>query len=525
MKSFYILFVTLTLLTLGSCEKFLETEPSDFLAPSTYFNSEKELNNALTGVYDVLGSTALYGDYVFYQYDITDEGVYGHAGVTNGVQVYNFASSNTVIDATWTTLYNGIGRANLLLENIDKPEMNENKRDAIEGEALFLRAYYYFLLAQMWGDVPLILETTKSADDTQRPRTPLAQVYEQILNDLKKAESLVLPITALNFSGRANKSAVRGMLARVCLHMAGYPLKDHSKYAEAKHWAAKVINDTEAGHALNQSYEQVFINLAADKYDIKESLFEVEFWGNRSDAYTESGRLGTRNGIRCLNPDLGYSLGRINATPRFYQRFEEEDKRRDWNIAPFIYPSANSVDPVYWAESNLWQRSCGKYRRMYEVVKPQSTSFSPINYPIMRYADILLMFAEADNELTAIPSDSAVNFVNLVRRRGFGLDMTVPGIADVSSGDRSSRLNFQAFLRDERSRELCFEGLRKGDLIRWEQFLSEMRAAASEIDLIAVSGYKFEARAGFNVSEKNYLFPIPSNEMSLNRMLKQNPGW
>jgi hypothetical protein len=606
MKSCYIiLFPAFALLTLGSCKKFLTTEPSDFLAPSTYYNSEKELSYALTGVYDILGNSSLYGDNVFYQFDITDEGVYGHAGVTAGVQVYNFSSSDPVIDATWRVLYNGIGRANLLLENINRPVMDDNKRNVIKGEALFLRGFYYFLLAQMWGDVPLVLETTKSPTDTQRPRTPLSQVYEQILKDLQEAEWLVLPIKAVGFGGRVNQSAVRGMLARVCLYMAGHPLNDKSKYAEARNWAKKVIDDTEAGHALNNSYNQVFMNLAADKYDIKESIFEVEFWGNRADAYTESGRLGSRNGIRCMNVDTGYSLGRINATPRFYQRYQALDDRRDWNIAPYIYGGTNDAVKQYWPESNIWQRSCGKYRRMYEVVLPKSTSFTPINYPILRYADVLLMFAEADNELTTTPSPEAINAVNLVRRRGFGktihgenlssitvtnggsgysttnlpvititggggsgataqptvsggkitaititnrgafytssptititggsgtgavatATITVAGDADVSAGDRSSKDNFRAFLQDERSRELCFEGLRKGDLIRWKIFIEEMRAAGTEINQIAASAYKFESRAGLNVAEKNYLFPIPTDEMSLNRKLVQNPGW
>lgn len=604
MKSFYISFLAFALLSLGSCKKFLDTEPSDFLAPGTYYNSEKELNYALTGVYDVLGSADLYGDNMFYQFDITDEGVYGHAGVTSGVQVYNFSSSNATVSATWKALYSGIGRANLLLENINRPVMDEKKRGVIKGEALFLRSYYYFLLAQMWGDVPLILETTKLPEDTQRPRAPLRDVYNQIVRDLKEAETLVQSIKTLGFGGRANKSAVRGILARVYLYMAGYPLNDKSKYADAREWAKKVIDDTEAAHALNGSYNQVFINLAADKYDIKESLFEVEFWGNRSDAYTESGRLGTRNGIRCLNVDTGYSLGRINATPRFYNRYQALDDRRDWNIAPYIYGGTNNAEKQYWAESNTWQRSCGKYRRMYEVVIPKSTSFSPINYPILRYADILLMFAEADNELTASPSTEAVNAINLVRRRGFGKTVhgenlsgiavvnggsgysttnlptvtitggggsgasaratvasgritaititnrgsfytstptvsitgsgtgaiataviTLPGSADVPTGDYSSKENFRAFLHDERSRELCFENLRKGDLIRWQEFIEEMRAAGTEINQIAASAYKFESRAGLNVAEKNYLFPIPTNEMSLNRALVQNLGW
>ncbi|WP_343306752.1 RagB/SusD family nutrient uptake outer membrane protein [Chitinophaga niabensis] len=605
MKAKYIYLLALVLVTQGSCKKFLETKPSDFLAPETYYNTEKELTYALTGIYDVLGSSDLYGDNVFYHFDITDEGVYGHAGVTAGVQVYNFSSSDPIVASTWETLYNGIGRANLLLENIDRPVMDEAKRKVIKGEALFLRGYYYFLLAQMWGDVPLILNTTTSPDDTQRPRTPLADVYKQVLADLKEAETLVQPIKTLGFGGRANKSAVRGMLARVCLYMAGYPLNDKAKYTDARDWAKKVMDDGEAGHALNNSYDQVFINLAADKYDIKESLFEVEFWGNRSDAYTESGRLGSRNGIRCTNVDTGYSLGRINATPRFYNRYQPLDERRDWNIAPYIYGGTNNAVREYWPESNTWQRSCGKYRRMYEVLLPKSTSFTPINYPVMRYADVLLMFAEADNELNAVPSAEAINAVNLVRRRAFGKNIhgenlstitvanggsgysstnlpvititggggsgataratvsggritaititnrgafyttaptvtitggggtgasavaviTTPGDADVTPGDYSSQNNFRAFLHDERSRELCFEGLRKGDLIRWQEFIEEMRAAGTEINQIAASAYKFESRAGLNVSEKNYLFPVPTNEMSLNRALVQNPGW
>lgn len=605
MKSFYISLLAFALITQGSCKKFLETEPSDFLAPETYYNTEKELSYALTGVYDVLGSADLYGDNIFYQFDITDEGVYSHAGLTAGVQVYNFSSADPVVFNTWETLYNGIGRANLVLENIDRPEMNEDKRKVIKGEALFLRGYFYFLLAQMWGGVPLILHTTTSPDDTQQPRASLSEVYNQVLADLQEAEQLVQPIKTLGFGGRANKSAVRGILARVCLYMAGYPLNDKSKYTDARNWAKKVIDDAEASHALNDSYNQVFINLAADKYDIEESLFEVEFWGNRSDAYTESGRLGSRNGIRCTNVDTGYSLGRINATPRFYSRFEELDERRDWNIAPYIYGGANNAEKMYWPESNTWQRSCGKYRRMYEVLTPKSTSFTPINYPVLRYADVLLMFAEADNELTAMPSTEAINAVNLVRRRAFGkyihgenlreitvtnggsgyssanppdvtitggggsgataratvsggaitaititdrgafytsaptvtitggggtgatatAGITVPGDADVQPGDYSSQNNFRAFLQDERSRELCFEGLRKSDLIRWQKFIEEMRAAGTEISQIAASAYKFESRAGLNVSEKNYLFPIPTREMSLNRALVQNPEW
>jgi hypothetical protein len=605
MKISKILFAVFVLYLTGGCKKFLETEPADFLTPSNYFEKEEELQIALNGVYDMLGNGNLYGDNMFYNFDITDEGVYSHAGETSGPKVYNMATSDPIITATWETLYSGIGRANLLLENIDKPQMDSAKRGVIKGEALFLRSYYYFLLVQMWGNVPLKLELTKAPDDTQHPQATKQEIYAQILKDMKEAEQLVLPIRQIGHAGRISKSAVRGILARVCLHMAGYPLNDQSKYAEAREWAKKVIDDVDAGHALNPSYNQVFINLAQDKYDIKESIWEVEFWGNRSDAYVESGRLGSRNGIRCMNTDTGYSLGRINATPRLYNRYGELDERRDWNIAPFVWGGANDAVRQYWPASNTWQRSCGKYRRMYELLSPKNTSFTPINYPLLRFADIVLMYAEADNELSSAPSPQTIELVNQVRRRGFGkmlhgeivksitvtnggsgysttnrpviniiggggsgamatatitsgkitaITITAPGAfytadptititggagsgatatamittpadAEINPGDQSSKENFREFLRDERSRELCFEGLRKWDLIRWRIFIEEMRAAGTEISQIATSAYKFESRAGLNVSEKDYLFPVPTKEMSLNRALEQNPNW
>jgi hypothetical protein len=103
--------------------------------------------------------------------------------------------------------------------------------------------------------------------------------------------------------------------------------------------------------------------------------------------------------------------------------------------------------------------------------------------------------------------------------------LTSPSDANIPAADYSTKDNFRAYIRDERSRELCFEGLRTGDLIRWGNFIEEMRAAGTEINQIAVSGYKFESRAGLNVTEKDFFFPIPINELTLNRALTQNPGW
>ncbi len=220
-----------------------------------------------------------------------------------------------------------------------------------------------------------------------------------MLADLTEAETLVPSIKAVGFGGRANKSAVRGILARVCLYMAGYPLNDRSKYTDARNWAKKVMDDAEAAHTLNNSYNQVFINLAADKYDIRESLFEVEFWGNRSGCVhgKRPPRFAERHPLHeCWIPATasGASMQLPVSTIAM---------RRSMSAAtgishPIFAAGPTTLKEEYWPESNTWQRSCGKYRRMYEVLLPKSTSFTPINYPILRYSDVLLMFAEADNE-------------------------------------------------------------------------------------------------------------------------------
>ena len=157
-----------------------------------------------------------------------------------------------------------------------------------------MRAYYYFILVEHWGDVPLILSPTVDLKVLEKSAESLLEkVYEQIIGDMDLAEDLVQSATGAGFGGRVTKSAVRGILARVCLRMAGNPLNDESRYAEARSWAKKVIrDDTESGHRLHPDYSQVFINYAQDKYDIKESIWEVEFWGNAQNSYRETGRVG-----------------------------------------------------------------------------------------------------------------------------------------------------------------------------------------------------------------------------------------
>src|SRR5690606_32048866 len=214
-----MLLVLLAIAT--SCEKAFEKDPNDFLARVNYYETEGQWMAALAGTDDILG--AVYGTVWLYRTGMEgDEGYFARATPVLGPQNFNQASSDNDTHAIWRNLFNGINRANLLLANVDKNTgIAIEVRRRVRGEALFLRGYYYFVLAHLWGGVPIFTQPTASAKDTDSERNSLAEVYEQVLKDMTAAEALVPTIEEIQFGGRVSKSAVRGILARVCLYMAG----------------------------------------------------------------------------------------------------------------------------------------------------------------------------------------------------------------------------------------------------------------------------------------------------------------
>jgi len=597
----YIIASIMLLLSITSCKKFLDTKPLNVLAPVNYYNSEHDLRAALAGVYDILGKAPLYAYSMNVKYATeADEGFYYRSTQTTGPQVYNFTTSDPEVLNLWTTLYQGISRANALLDNVDKPTMDEIKRGNIKGEALFLRAYYYFLLVTNFGDVPLITKSVQSVADNNISRTPASKVYEQITSDMITAEGLVMPITDAKIGGIVNKSAVRGILARVYLYWAGYPLNNTAKYADARKWAQKVMDDATAGHALNPSFSQVFTNYAQNKYDIKESIWEAEFSSKGTGGTSELGQIGSWIGIASSNATIGTAYGFICASPKLYNLYEPGDLRRSRSITPFTY-AADGTKTYYTASNSLYGRCAAKWRREEETDVPKANQSTPQNFPILRYADVLLMFAEADNAVNNGPTQDAVKAVNLVRQRawsegiknititsggsgytsaptvtfsgggtgatstatisggavtavvldpdpntgtkmgqytsapvitftggngtGASATATIYTTADANIPTGLNKQDFLTLIQKERSRELCFEAMRKYDLIRWNIFLPTLKAIADDINTNAPATVKYTALGYSNAQQKNLLFPIPITEISLNPLLVQNPGW
>lgn len=184
------------------CSDFLEREPKNMLYPDTYYNSEKNLEAALTGVYSTLGDTYLYGNnYVVGLGNDADESYYFRSTYTYGPVIYNHTASDAGVSNLWTILYKGIGRANLLLYKLPQAEVEEKVKERIKGEALFLRGYFYFLLVQTFGSVPLVLEPTLVPENMSVPQSSPADVYAQILKDMEMAEGLVFTLNDVNHAG------------------------------------------------------------------------------------------------------------------------------------------------------------------------------------------------------------------------------------------------------------------------------------------------------------------------------------
>lgn len=621
MKRIAILFGIIVLfMNISSCKRFLDTKPQDYLTPVNFYDTEEQLNFALAAVYSPLGDAALYGGRIGRSGLDADDGFYDRSTDITGVSSYNVAAADPNVRSWWATCYRGINRANLLLANINKPSMNETARAVIEGEARFLRAYYYFMLASNFGGVPLLLDPTENVESTAVPRAPLKEVYIQIIKDMEEAEAKVKTAQSVGHGGRINKSAVRGLLARVNLFMAGLPLKDESRYAEAHKWAKMVMDD--ATHQLVPDFSQVFINYAADLYDIRESIWEIEFFGNTQDVYREAGQVGTNLGLAYNSdaaanndPNQGYGYGFLNTTGVLWEKYENPtslysyDLRRDWAICPFTLGAGNPAVETPRPITQIYQRDAGKYRRSYERVMPKEKNYSPMNYPVLRFSDILLMFAEAENFLQKGPTEAAVEAVNRVRRRGYGkylngygqvsesiktltltnggsgytapvtvtisggggvdakatatvaggiitgITLTNPGKkftgnpviqinggsgtgasaaatlttaaeADLKPEQIASQIIFLKTIQDERSRELAFEALRKGDLVRWGLLVENMKIVYTHIlDANLPASLDYVQWSYRNVSQRDVVWPIPAYDMGLNSALVQNAGW
>lgn len=504
---------------LVSCDSTLDVAVENNISTSNFFQTQEDFDLALAGVYDILGNHQDDSGFGTYFRGLlvmgragTDEGYIEPGFAQYGVEISNFTFTpvSPIPDRVWAFQYIGIARANTVISRLGKAEgldISKAELDRIKGESHFLRAWYYFQLVRFYGGVPLVTQEVTDVAQVSSERASIEEVYSQIIQDLSVAEEL-LPES--NANGRAEKLAATAMLAKVYLQMSGFPLQDPNAASLSAQKAKEVIDSGQ--YALLPNYQDVFT--LENEYS-SEYIFSVQFafCGN-----CEGGQVGTWDGVPGeWTYARTYSIFR--AYDELYDSYDPADLRRDYNVVDYmVIDSDGNTQPT-----NDGNKYAFKWRHAPNPAdRPGGEGFfewqSAFDFPLTRYADILLVYAEAINRSNGGPNTEAYEAINQVRRRGYGLDVDTPSVlADLPAG--LSFGEFEEAVLNERKWELCFEGQRWHDLVRHGKLIEAVQGMNSPASLE-------RSTAANNVAPHHVFFPIPQSQIQVSKgTLTQNSGY
>ena len=501
---FSITFTILILMVAGGCKKYLDQQPITELGPDQVFKDVPSTYKALAGVYSRLVGDQAYGIRLSLYYPVDNDEMQGPTGATDNdrrdIARYGATPGNAQLERPFNQLFQGIEYANICIDNIPNMELYSSGSDQEKkqlqrmlGEALTLRAQFYFEAIRNWGDLPAHFEPAyKLAGTNPFPsQTDRDTLYDRILADLKTAQDLVPWRNDLGSIGdqsdeRITKGAIKALRARIALFAGGYSLrKDAEVKRRANHLDYYQIAKTETAdiissgqHSLNPSFKALWKNQVC-AHSVTDPQGELMFQASAIGlSGAEDTKLGYYNGPRVNN--LGNSS--VNPLPTYFYLFDSTDQRRDVTVTLY-FTMLDGVTRIGQTATNMTD---GKYRRDW-ITNPSFTPTNAVQYfslkwQIIRYSDVLLMFAEAENEING-PSTAAYNAINQVRRRGYGKPITTPdATVDISAG--LSKTDFFKAVVRERALELGGEGIRKYDLIRWKLLptaLAEVKANLAKL--------------------------------------------
>ena len=522
MKKNKLVYVLGALLSMGVVSCDLTEKPTSFYEMDTYFTTADKAKMAVIGIYDCLAAEGSYGQYVM-PFASSDD-MYMVRGTATGdgtrcdISHYALTSSNTWVASVWNYIYEGIDRANTAIAGIEKMPGYENSDELKElvAQARFLRAFLAFDLVRYWGDVPFKTTSTGSFGDTAQPRTEREKIYDQIIIDLDFAKIHLKPGNEVASSEVPCRGAARALLMRVYLQRAGYSLDRTTRTltrpddATRKNYFDAVIEEwkafgTEGYHNFyGAGYEELFKNYSKLVLNNQESLWEIAFEPNNGQK-DNAGYWATYNGPLVDAPDAGSGaanqnfFGRANAffivLPYWGDFYDDNDVRRDVNFVDYVYrwvkkDKAQVKMSVCQEISKNMYRYPGKWRREWMAPGFVDPNHTGVNYCPLRYADVVLMAAEAYNEINDTPK--AWELLNDVRARAHATEinssnyaslMKAPKVYDlpfISDGDEAGK--FRTALYWERAFETAYEGQRKFDLIRWGVLGDALRAAQTYIE-------------------------------------------
>ncbi|WP_258103476.1 RagB/SusD family nutrient uptake outer membrane protein [Marinoscillum sp. MHG1-6] len=542
-RLFRLLVLVAVFTGISSCEDSLQEEaPSEFDS-SDFYKDAATAEMGVMGIYNAISHEDFYGRWMSYELQgPTDISRFNRSNrdrnAAHGqVNDHIFTEDNQAISQAWAKGYEAIYAANLAIDGI-RPLYETTSDEDIKfayAEAHFLRGVVYFEMVKKWGDIPLKTTTIETVSEAKVvARTPQVEIYEQIEKDLKFAAEN-LPWASSGKLGRASKGAALGMLTRAYLAWAGKPIEDATKYEDARLAAKEIIESGE--HQLLTDFE--FIEPTADGFrGDRAEMFDnyPELWWNIALGVTDdteimwaiqylytanqddSGWIGAWHGVGTADKSAGgpgRGDNRMPLTWSFYDSFEASDSiRRDYSCFLFRSRGSGGVNAWYDLPTNssegtpyYWGIGNGKFRRYLMPEVSENNNKESMDWPVIRYADVLLMYAEAAL-MTGTDVADGLEKLNMVRRRAHNLPVNTASAIDKGS------LTLDVVI-DERAWELCSEGLRKHDLIRWGILKERIMAAGAAFET------RWSAMApadnGFYVGHLNFkdhhvLWPIPNSE-------------
>lgn len=501
MNLYNFLFIAALTIACASCSLDLDSEMS--YKEDEFWQTEADFDAALTGCYNALYEKYLFGGDatpLFFE-TITPNAFnynnsHGFSVIAEGTQT---PSNSSIINGRWRACYELIGRCNTLIDRIHPFHLDEKKKRRMVSEALFLRALGYFILTDHYGDVPLILETPDEMKHGTLPRTPKQDVVQQVITDLDSATHGLPADYSEGDIGHVTWGAAKTLLCRVYLY--------NQLWKEAEEAADEIIGS--GIYSLFPNYRGLFLEANENN---REVIFDIRFDQNgvchSADVilqlYTTSAPL--------LNLIEAYQMSNGSNYDESKPLYEHRDPRF---YATIVYPGAQFLGKRVQNNTFMITGYCfKKYTRYDAEAQPLVLSHnrSDINYIYLRYADVLLSYAEARNERLDAPDIKVFQALNQVRERP-GVDMPA-----YNPGSGYNREAMRKLIRQERRIEFAGEGLYYSDIIRWQTADSVMNQDIKRYDGIKIMRRYFE--------QKSYLWPIPDREIRSNtHLLPNNQGY
>ena len=508
MKLNKIFISGMAMLSLTACNDFLDVDPDSTSANTEFiYNNEGEISTALNGVYAQILSGSTFGNNLYKDFQLNSDVDFStntsETASGNKPARFDTRSDAGNINSLWNALYNGVETANEFIFNLKNSKLYEEKMKTeiadgentggvvteevpnvtkltqMMGEAKVMRAMFYHELLSYWGDIPFTFKATYETNNLYPEVTDRQVVSDSLIADLRHAAEWMQSDkdATLDAPERISKEAAYAMIARLALQAGGYSLNHDandvngykmtrpSNYKEyyqiARDYAKKVIDA--GGHSLNKSFRDVFVdecNHIVNKGD--DAIFEIPFGKDNSGAwgYAQGPKsdVDANNETDFSNGAWGSTSGNVRTT-RFYRHmFKEGDARRDYICGTWGYSNQGlpAINFSYTMYNNKWSK-------LWNTVGlgKSSTGNTGINFAYIRYADVLLMFAEADNEVNGAPTQEAIDAVNQVRRRAYnGVDY------ELTAAQTATKEDFLKAVLDERKFEFAGENMRWKDLVR-----------------------------------------------------------